>query len=316
MPSGSFAAFYGIVDGLVVVLPASLGSYSMAWGTSLAPNLDNSLDPWEPVYITGPNTVEFSVYNGLSSQGEALVEGGRAFLSNITTYSTGDPAPSFTSQAFVCFLEGSLIATPAGEVPVERLGIGDAVLTADGRAVPVLWIGRQRVPHLALLADARQAPVRIGAGALGPGLPHADLDVTAEHGMVWEGLLVNAGALVNGTTIRFLTPAELPQGFTCYHIETEAHEVVLANGAPAESFVDYVPRARFDNHAEYLALHGAPHGAPHGAGRVVAEMPRPRISAQRMLPRALRRRLGLPPFEAAPADEASALLARLARQAA
>jgi hypothetical protein len=45
----------------------------------------------------------------------------------------------------VCFLAGTLIATPTGEVPVECLNIGDLVLTADGRAVPVKWIGRQTI---------------------------------------------------------------------------------------------------------------------------------------------------------------------------
>jgi hypothetical protein len=61
------------------------------------------------------------------------------------------------------------------------------------------------------------------------GLSHADLHVTADHGMVWEGLVVNAGAMVNGTTIRFVPRSELPDGFTCYHIGTEGHEVVLAS---------------------------------------------------------------------------------------
>jgi hypothetical protein len=44
--------------------------------------------------------------------------------------------------------------------------------------------------------------------------------------------------------------------YTVYHIETEAHEIVLANGAPAETFIDNVSRRVFDNYAEFEALYG------------------------------------------------------------
>jgi len=309
MPSAQFSAFYGIVNGLIVVHPTSIAPYTMTWGTSLSLTLDDGLDSWEPIHVNGPSNVEFSVYNGISANFEVLLEGGRAFMSSITTYQSGDPAPIFTADPFlVCFLAGTRIATPRGEVAVECLARGDLVLTADGRAVPVRWVGRQWVPNHPLLMPAKRLPVCIAAGALGEGLPHTDLHVTADHGMIWEGLLVNAGAMVNGGSIRFVPSEELPEGFTCYHIETEAHEVVLANGAPSETFVDYVTRSHFNNYQEYLDL--------HGAERVVAEMRRPRVSAQRMLPDALRAKLGLGRFGAGLAAEGAALLQRLKAEAA
>ena len=95
-------------------------------------------------------------------------------------------------------------------------------------------------------------PVRIRAGALGNGLPHSDLTVTADHGMVIDGLIINASALINGTTIDWVPMDELPDRVTYYHVETEDHDVILANGAPAETFVDAVTRSHFDNHQEYL----------------------------------------------------------------
>ena len=79
-------------------------------------------------------------------------------------------------------------------------------------------------------------PVRICAGALGDGLPNADLTVTADHGMVLDGLVINASALVNGATIDWVPLAELSTRVTYYHVETTGHEVILANGAPSESF--------------------------------------------------------------------------------
>ena len=102
---------------------------------------------------------------------------------------------------------------------------------------------------------ARLAPVRIAAGALGEGLPHSDLMVTADHAMLIEGVLCHAGALVNGTTISRVPHAELG-AFTVYHIETRAHEIILANGTPAETFIDNVSRRAFDTFDEFEALYG------------------------------------------------------------
>ncbi|WP_306046503.1 Hint domain-containing protein [Nioella sp. MMSF_3534] len=155
----------------------------------------------------------------------------------------------------LCFAEGSLIATPAGEVAVERLCIGDTVLTAEGRAVLVKWIGRQTVMTRFGPAE-RLMPVRFAAGSLGAGLPHADLTVTADHGMLVDGVICHAGALVNGTSITRVPLAEMGETYTVYHVETEEHEIILANGAPAETFIDNVSRRVFDNFAEFEALYG------------------------------------------------------------
>jgi len=155
----------------------------------------------------------------------------------------------------VCFAAGTLISTPTGKTAVEALEIGDLVTTVDGNAVSVKWIGRQTVSRLFTPAD-RFAPVRVTAGALGDGLPHSDLVLTAEHALILDGYAINAGALVNGTTIRIEPHDSLPDRVTYYHVETEGHEVILANGAPAETFVDYVSRRAFDNHAEFVDLSG------------------------------------------------------------
>ena len=159
---------------------------------------------------------------------------------------------------------------------------GDLVLTADGRAVPVLWLGEQLVKkRIGQVPEALQ-PVCIQAGALGN---HSDLRVTADHGMIVDGLVINAGALVNGDTITWATTAT---PYTVYHIETPAHEVILANGAMAETFIDAVERRAFDNYAEYLDL--------CDVDRIIPEMSRPRISSARLVPQAVKDRLqNVPP---------------------
>lgn len=209
-------------------------------------------------------------------------EGTIYFLSNQILPTSSTPFTASTDAFTPCFLAGTLIATPAGTRSVESLAIGDLVLTADGRAVPVRWVGWRTVVT-AFGPGAEQAPVQIAAGSLGPGLPARPLRLTADHALCLEGLLVQAGALV-GTAARRLSAAELGERYTVFHVETEAHDLILAEGVPAETFLDTVTRRRFDNAAEYDALYGA-------AIPVIAEMVLPRVKSARQLPAALRARL-------------------------
>lgn len=157
----------------------------------------------------------------------------------------------------VCFAAGTAIATPDGERLVEALDVGDLVITADGRSVPVKWVGRQTVvKHFT--PSVHFCPVQIKAGALGEYVPHTDLIVTGDHGIVVGDVMVNAAALVNGTTITRVPADDLPERVTYWHIETEHHDVIVASGAPAETFVDSTTRRRFDNYAQYVALFGEP----------------------------------------------------------
>lgn len=153
-----------------------------------------------------------------------------------------------------CFLPGTLISTPSGERRVETLTIGDLVQSAEGRALAVKWIGRQTIMPVFGL-PARNEVVEIARGALGAGLPHSDLRVTADHALLLNGILVHAGALVNGYGIRFVPRSDLGDRFTVFHIETEAHEIILANGAAAETFIDNVSRRTFDNYDEFADLY-------------------------------------------------------------
>lgn len=180
-----------------------------------------------------------------------------------------------------CFAAGTRIMTPTGEKVVESLVTGDLVTTADGRSVPVKWIGHKTVSTLFAGESAR--PVRVAAGAFGDGLPHSDLVLTADHALIIDELAINAGALVNGGTITRDPTSSLPERVTYYHVETEGHEVILANGVDVETYVDYIGRRAFDNHEEYLEL--------YGEERSIPEMPLPRVSSARLLPPAIRARL-------------------------
>ena len=103
--------------------------------------------------------------------------------------------------------------------------------------------------------------------------------------MLVDGVLCEAGALVNETTITRVALSEFGEMYTVYHVETEAHQVILANGAPAETFVDNVSRRAFDNYAEFEALYGDP--------MEMNELPYPRASNARHLPMRIKSRLGI-----------------------
>jgi len=202
----------------------------------------------------------------------------QALINRVSDYSTGDVAQVLTPDP-ACFGEGTLIATPEGEVAVETLRIGDLVVAEDGRPVRVKWVGRQTV-STRFGPSERLKLVRLRAGALGSGVPVRDLMLTADHALLIDGLLINAGALVNGDSIAYVPLSELGERYTVYHVETENHDVIRAEGAPAETYIDYVARQAFDNYAEYQAL--------YGEEQTIAELPYARVSSARMLPPAMR----------------------------
>ena len=187
-----------------------------------------------------------------------------------------------TAELFApaCFLAGTLIRTANGETAVETLAIGDRVMTADGRALAVKFIGRQTV--VTRFADELTArPICIGAGALGHNLPVRDLYTSPGHAMVLDGVLVIAGALVNGTSIRRIT--RVPERFTYFHVELDEHAVIFAEGAATETYCDNVPREIFDNAAEFRALY--PDAQP------IRQLDLPTVKSARQLPADMRQML-------------------------
>ncbi|MCP3969291.1 MAG: hypothetical protein GY717_03035, partial [Rhodobacteraceae bacterium] len=83
---------------------------------------------------------------------------------------------------------------------------------------------------------------------------------------------------VNGTSIHQVSDMPL-DGFTYYHVETETHELILAEGCAAESYLDIPDRSSFVN------------GAERADAPVIEEMDLPRISSSRLVPAAILGRL-------------------------
>ena len=172
-----------------------------------------------------------------------------------------------------CFMAGAMIRTPDGEVAVERLKTGDLVLTADGRAMPVRWLGRQTVSTI--FGDKlRILPIRIKAGAFRENVPSRDLLVSPDHAILIDDVLAQAAALVNETSI--VRETAVPRIFTDYHVELDDHSLIVAENTPVETFVDNVDRLGFDNWAEHEAL--------YPEGKTIEELSYPRAKSRRQIP--------------------------------
>jgi hypothetical protein len=226
----------------------------------------------------------FPVYGGQGGFGGGGGGGGGgsydADLSNAVATAGAHGGNGFVTIDLVCYLSGTRIAVLEGEIPVEDLRPGDLVITAPGDLRPVRWIGRQTVSTR--FADPiRVLPIRIRAGAIAEGMPSRDLLVSPDHAVLVGDILANANALVNGISV--IRETDVPEILTYYHIEIAEHALILAEGLPAETFVDNISRQHFDNWAEYVALGIEAAGIP--------EMAYPRAKSVRQIPRHIQSRL-------------------------
>ncbi len=154
-----------------------------------------------------------------------------------------------------CYAAGTRILTAIGERSVESLMQGDIVLTLSGgelSAQPVKWVGHRRIDLTAHPHPETVAPIRIRRGAFAENMPHRDLLVSPDHAVFVDGKLICARQLINGTTIR------QEKGWTSveyFHVELDAHAILLAEGLPAESYLNTGNRGFFANSGEPLVLH-------------------------------------------------------------
>jgi len=196
-------------------------------------------------------------------------------------------SPVTATVNVVCFLAGTLIASPDGERPIESLKPGDLISTTEGPQ-PVRFLARS-TRSIAQLQALGKMPIRINQGAFGSLGPAQDSFLSPSHAIHFAGSLVEAGALINGTSIQQLD--DWPEAaLTYYNIELERHGLITANGLLAESyFANYrsngFSRDCWDNYHDYVAL--------YGAGELMEELPLPRIAFARQIPMQLRLTLQL-----------------------
>lgn len=142
-----------------------------------------------------------------------------------------------------CFTPGTSIATATGDRLIETLQPGDLVLTRDNGLQPIRWIGRAHLDAARLDLQPNLRPIRIRAGALGPGTPTRDLTVSPQHRILVRSViaermfntgevLVAAKHLLGLPGIEVLTPAS---GVEYLHLLLDRHEILRSDGAWSES---------------------------------------------------------------------------------
>jgi hypothetical protein len=165
---------------------------------------------------------------------------------------------SVAGQGFVvsyvpCFAAGTRILTSDGQVAVESIAVGDKVLTVrDGAQAEVVWVGSRTVDLARHAMPEKVRPIRILAGAFGEGLPERDLRLSPDHALFIDGHLIEAKTLVNGVTVI----EEMATRFVTYHhVELANHDIMLAEGLAAESYLDSGNRMMFESDATPMMLH-------------------------------------------------------------
>ncbi|GBR45669.1 Hint domain-containing protein [Gluconobacter roseus] len=192
-----------------------------------------------------------------------LADNYNGYANQTVTLSRDSDGSTLIHLQEVCFLPGTLIATPDGERMVETFEIGDSVVTPGGETRTVTWVGRAHARIRAGVPDDQAGyPVRIRANAIADGVPHSDLLVTGEHCLFLDGGFIPARMLVNGASIVW------DYSITSYdylHIETDGHSVILANGLTTESYLDTGNRRSFMQTGRVVAFGGAPASWEHDA---------------------------------------------------
>jgi hypothetical protein len=103
----------------------------------------------------------------------------------------------------------------------------------------------------------------VRAGAFGEGLPRRDLKLSPDHAVFvaapdGRAMLVPVRYLINGASLQ----QERAPAIDYWHVELPRHGVLLAEGLPAESYLDTGNRAAFGNGGGATMLH--PSFAPAG----------------------------------------------------
>ncbi len=145
---------------------------------------------------------------------------------------------------FACFVRGTQIATYDGSIAVEDLTIGEDVLTHDGRVTTVRGVLHRRLSAAQLREHPQLFPVRIVAGALGGALPRRDLLVSPQHRMLVSSVVARRMFAAQEVLVAAKKLLPLPgvivdetlEEVEYYHVVLDRHEVLLAEGAPSESF--------------------------------------------------------------------------------
>ena len=206
--------------------------------------------------VTSPGTV-------------TVVTSGSPYLLTDVGFASGAPqtfqvgSDSKTGDDFIkvaCFVTGTRIGTRRGDVAVEELRVGDMVRVVPhashphsspslsslpqrgreergieyGAVQPIVFIRRRRIDCARHPRPERVWPVRVAAHAFGRGKPKRDLWLSPDHAVFRDGVLIPVKYLIDDERVVQIAVARIEY----WHVELPRHDVLLAEGLAAESYLD------------------------------------------------------------------------------
>ncbi|APG47742.1 Hint domain-containing protein [Phaeobacter porticola] len=170
-----------------------------------------------------------------------------SLLPNGNIVDTRHVAPSLPlfEEAFTAFCRGSLVETSSGPIAIEDLLPGDALITAEGEALPLLWKGcTSLVPARATQNGRSHRLTSFTADSLGEAKPMSSVvagpsarvlqraplpGIQLEH----EAALVPVQQYQDGMSIVETAP---PTAVNLYHLCLSRHAVINVGGLPFETY--------------------------------------------------------------------------------
>jgi hypothetical protein len=216
------SAFTGRAETLALYAPLSFGPTIGGYASSDTVAVPAIGGQGAPVYATVGGNTTVSYANGIS-----------------LTFA-GAFAPG-SIHIVACYAEGTRLRTDYGDIEVERLRVGDLLETISGAMRSIIWIGRRRVDCRRHASPPSVQPVHVAAGAVAANIPCRDLLLSPDHAVFLENTLIPIKRMVNGVTIRQLDRDTVDY----FHVELDRHDVVYAEGLPAESYLDTGNRDTF-----------------------------------------------------------------------
>lgn len=218
-----------------------LGQEYTVGGDNLSDAIDGVSDVLNGIPIVGPGMA--TLWNATAGTTADLIQAGFDTALVTMEYDDTGTLDLTDDQVVPCFCAGALIQTQNGQVPVEKLSVGDMILTRDNGLQPIRWIGSTRISTDTLKRNPNLRPIRIKAGALGKNTPSSDLLVSPQHRVLVRSkvavkmfgameILVAAKQLLQKEGIDY---AEDMTEVEYVHFLFDQHEVVISNGAETES---------------------------------------------------------------------------------
>jgi len=267
--AGGLAVHTTVYSGAVeTVYSSGTASNTILSGGRLVINDSNAIISGLEVHSGGSIDVNYLTFN--TDDSVSVTSGGLLTVtSGGSTVYTTQLAGSYTGDYFhtsadsdgtliltedntPCYCPGTLIATDSGEVLIEDLAIGDCVINHKGEARAIKWIGHRSFSGRFIATKRDILPICFKAGSIGENVPRRDLWVSPHHAMYLNGVLIEAKDLINGLSIYQTSSVESVKYF---HVELDSHDVIIAEGALAESFIDDNDRGMFHNAQDYVALY-------------------------------------------------------------